>query len=87
MKTYSTVLLLTSMLVLSAICSGQHPSDKKPLKHFAADIIHVDSILSVASAFNRQRALLIPLHYLKCHKDFIRFELCKETSSVTRIPQ
>jgi len=81
------ILFIIAILSFSAICSGQQPLDKKPSRHFAADIRKVDSILSVALDFNRQRALLMPLHHLKCPKDFIQFELYKETSSARRLLQ
>jgi hypothetical protein len=55
MNPKSKLLNIIGVFVLTATCSGQNPSDKKPLKHFAADILKVDSILSNISKHQVQR--------------------------------
>src|SRR5579863_579435 len=82
MKPLSGVLFIIGVFAFSVTCFGQLPSDKKPLMHFASDILKVDSILSTSSEFNRQRALFIPLRYLNCKKKPTQFELYKDRSDL-----
>jgi hypothetical protein len=82
MNPQSKLLFIIGVFAFTATCYGQQPTDKKPLKHFTANILTVDSILSVSSDLKRQRALFIPLHHLKCDKDRIRFELYKDRSDL-----
>lgn len=51
----SKLLFIIGVLAFTATSSAQQPSDKRPLKHFAADILKVDSILSNISLHQVQR--------------------------------
>ena len=46
MNSQSKLLLVIGLFVITDSCFGQRPSCEKPMMHFAADIIKVDSILS-----------------------------------------
>jgi len=72
MKPQSKLLFITGLFALTITCSGQLPSDKKPLTHFASDIIKVDSILSTKSHVNKQKNSNKPLHFEKCHGSSVR---------------
>jgi hypothetical protein len=82
MNPQSKLLFIIGVFAFTATCYGQQPTDKKPLKHFAANIMKVDSILSTSSDLKRQKALFIPLNHLKCDKDRIRFELYNDRSDL-----
>jgi len=77
MNPQSKLLFIIGMFVLTVTCSGQLPSDKKPLTHFAANIIKIDSILSATSHVNKQKISNNLLQFEKCHGSRIRFELNK----------
>ena len=75
MNSQSKLLLVIGLFVITDSCFGQRPSGGKPLMHFAADIIKVDSILSKSSNCNSQRNSKIPSPILQFDKGKIRFEL------------
>lgn len=77
MNPQSKLLFIIGILAFTATCPGQQPSDKKPLTHFATDIIKVDSILSTASHVNKQKILNNSQRFENCHGSNIRFELNK----------
>jgi hypothetical protein len=80
MNPQSKLLFMIGVFALSVTCSGQQPSDKKPLKHFAADIMKADSILSTTSHINNQKIPNSPpgpLHNVKCKGSHVNFELNK----------
>jgi hypothetical protein len=75
MNAQSTLLLITGAFLFTATCWGQRPADKLPFRHFSADVIKVDSILSASSHSDKQRTSHMLLQNLKCSKNCIRFEL------------
>ena len=75
MNSQLKLLLVISGFLITATCFGQRPSCEKPIMHFAADIIRVDSILYTSSHCNRQRTSNIHSPGLPSDKDNIRFEL------------
>ena len=75
MNSQSKLLLVIGVFLFTATCFGQRPSCEKPIMHFAADIIRVDSILSTSSHCNRQRTSNIPSRSLPFDKSNIRLEL------------
>jgi hypothetical protein len=78
MNPQSKLLFIIGVFALTATCSGQEPSDKKTLKHFAADILKVDSILSTVSHINKQKISNNPQYILKRNGAHIGSELKKE---------
>lgn len=77
MNTQSKISFIIGVFAFMATCSGQQPSDKKPLKHFIADIIKVDSILSGASHINKKIITNNPRHIARCNSAHISFEFNK----------
>lgn len=77
MNTQSKISFIIGVFAFMATCSGQQPSGKKPLKHFIADIMKVDSILSTTSHVNKQKFSNNPQNIENCHGSHIRFELNK----------
>ncbi|HET7000444.1 MAG TPA: hypothetical protein VFI33_04020 [Puia sp.] len=77
MNPQSKLLFLIGILAFTATCPGQQPSDKKPLAHFATDIIKVDSILSAASHVNKQKILNNSPHFEKCRGSNASYKLNK----------
>ena len=75
MNSQSKLLLVIGVFVITDSCFGQRPSCEKPIMHFAADIIKVDSILSTFSHCNRQKTSNIPPRNLKYDKESIRIKL------------
>jgi hypothetical protein len=78
MNPQSKLLLVIGVFVFSATCFGQQPCREKSMKHFATDILTVDSILSTSSHSNKQRISNIPLPKLKLYKENTRFESNRE---------
>ncbi len=78
MNPQSKLLLVIGIFVFTAPCFGQRPSCEKPIMHFAADIIRVDSILATSSHCKRQRTSNIPTHSFPFEKENIRFELNRD---------
>ena len=66
MNPQSKLLIMIGVLAFTATGSAQEPSDKGPLKHFAADIMKVDSILSNNS-----------LHQVQLNGNSIRIQLTR----------
>jgi hypothetical protein len=75
MNPESKLLLVIGVFVITGSCFGQRPSCEKPMMHFAADIIKVDSILSTSFHCNIQRTSNVPSRSLQVDKGNIRFEL------------
>jgi hypothetical protein len=75
MNSGSILLLVIGVFVIIDSCFGQRPSCEKLMKHFAADIIKVDSILSTSFHCNIQRTSNVPSRSLQFDKGNIRFEL------------
>jgi hypothetical protein len=86
MNAQSKLLFMIGVFPLTATCSGQRPPDKKPLKHFAADIMKVDSILSTASHINKKRITNNPQHAVKCNNTHIGFELYRDKNDWKESP-
>src|ERR1700759_1418624 len=78
MTTPSKISFVIGVFAFMATCSGQQPSDKKPLKHFTADIMKVDSLLSDHSRINKQKSQNAPLHTVPCNEIHNHFELSKD---------
>jgi hypothetical protein len=78
MNLQSKISIIIGVFVFMATCSGQQPSDKKPLKHFVADIKKVDSMLCIDSHINKQKNPNSPEHNVKCNGTHINFELNKD---------
>jgi hypothetical protein len=77
MNPQSKLLFIIGILAFTATCPGQQPADKKPLRHFAANIMKVDSILSTTSHVNKKKISNNPLHFENCHGSHISFEFNK----------
>jgi len=75
MNPQSKLLLVIGIFLFSTSCFGQRPSCEKPIVHFAADIIKLDSILSTSSHFNLPGPSNILPPDLPFDKGNIRFEL------------
>ena len=75
MNPQSGLTIIIGVFALNTICFGQRPSCKKPLIHFAADMLKVDSILSAASEPCKKRISNIHLHDIKYNKDRMGIEL------------
>ena len=75
MNLQSKISFIIGVFAFMATCSGQQPSGKKPLKHFIADIMKVDSILSIHSNINNQRMNSNPCHIVNCNSALVHFEL------------
>ena len=84
MNPQSKLLLVIGLFVFRTSCFGQRPSCVKPIIHFAADIIKVDSILSRSSHCNGQRTSNIPSRSSPFNKINIRFELNREKGDWNR---
>jgi len=75
MNSHSKLLLVIGIFVMTGSCFGQRPFCNKPIIHFAANIIKVDSILSRSSHYNLQRTSNVPSRSSRYEKGKIRFEL------------
>jgi len=73
----SKISFIIGVFAFMATCSGQEPSDKKPLKHFLADIMKVDSILSSHSSVNKQRIINNPCHIVQGKTASMHFEFSR----------
>lgn len=85
MNPQSKLLLMIGVFTFTATCSGQKPSDKRPLKHFAADIMKVDSILSNISLHQVQRnRRCIRIKLIRIPGEWKESSICPEVSEVKR---
>jgi hypothetical protein len=77
MNSQSNLLLVIGVFLITDSCFGQRPLLGKPIRHFATDIIKVDSILSIISHCNIQRTSNIPSPNQQFNNGKIRFELIR----------
>ncbi len=93
MNPQSKLLLMIGIFVFSTSCFGQQPSCEKIMKHFAADIRTVDSILSTSSHNNKQKISNFTLPRLKFDKEnnWIEFKrdegVWKRSTNIPAIPE
>ena len=69
------LLFIIGLIVITGTCFGQRPAKEKPIVHFAADIIKIDSILSNSSNGNIERTSNPPAHNFQLTEGNARFEL------------
>ncbi len=85
MNPQSKLLLMIWVFAFTATCSGQKPSDKRPLRHFAADIMKVDSILSNISLHQVQRnGKCIRIRLIRIAGEWKESSICPQVSEVKR---